>query len=228
MKKDRPKIAEIKMTTDVVIFTVDENELKVLLLYRDEEPFLKKLALPGGFIWEDETSNEAGRRILKSKTNVDNFYFEQLYTFDNPKRDPRERIATVAYFALVPKDKLDSEVLSQNTVLKPVGKTKQLAFDHSQILSYAAARLRSKLAYSNIAYSLLPKHFSLQELQNVYEVILGKTLDKRNFRKKIQSLELIEPTEIKQTGTRHRPAMLYQFKQHSYTELDEPFLKKNN
>jgi 8-oxo-dGTP diphosphatase len=220
--KKLPPLSPAQLTADVVIFTVDDGELKALLINRKEPPFSGELALPGGFIWKDETSSQAALRILKSKTNVDNVFFEQLFTFDAPDRDPRGHIITVAYFALVPSDILRSAALKENTTLLSVKNISKLAFDHKEILIYAIKRLRSKLAYSNIAYSLLPRLFTLTQLQDIYEVILGHTIDKRNFRKKIASLDIIEATNQKQTGGRHRPALLYKFKKRGFTELEEP------
>jgi len=215
-------LADIQATTDVVVFTIEDKTLKVLLVQRDEEPFINHLSLPGGFLHKREKSSEAALRVLKDKAKVRNVFSEQLYTFDDPKRDPRGQIITVAYFALVPANKLLSVRLAKNTAIQSVKETKGLAFDHDEILNYAVKRMRTKLGYSNVAYSLLPKLFTLSQLQEVYEVILGHPVDKRNFRKKIMSLGIIEPTNQKLTGQKHRPALLYKFKKHSYTELEEP------
>jgi 8-oxo-dGTP diphosphatase len=220
--KELPPLSPAQLTTDVVIFTVDEGDLKVLLIKRKNPPFSYDLALPGGFIWKGETSTQAALRILQSKTSVDNVFFEQLYTFDAPDRDPRGHVISIAYFALVPSDILRGAAVHENTTLMSVKNVKTLAFDHKQILNYAVKRLRSKLAYSNVAYSLLPRLFTLSQLQDIYEVILGHEIDKRNFRKKIASLDIIEATNQKQIGGRHRPALLYKFKKRGFTELEEP------
>lgn len=213
----KPPIADVQITVDLVIFTVESKQLKALLVRRDEPPFEAQLSLPGGFMWADETSLMTASRVLNDKTSLKTAFFEQLYSFDEIKRDPRGRIVTLAYFALVP-----AESISQADIVLSVDEIADLAFDHKQILDYAVSRLRNKLAYSNIAYSLLPKLFTLSQLQEVYEVILGHEIDKRNFRKKIFSLDIIEETNQKQTGRKHRPARLYKFKQHRYAELTEP------
>lgn len=215
-------LADSQVTADVVVFTVDERLLKVLLIRRDDAPFKGAPSLPGGFLHKNETSDQTALRVLKAKAHVQDVFSEQLYTFDDPKRDPRGHIITIAHFALVPTDKLITRRLAKNAEIKPVNEVNGLAFDHDQILAYAVRRLRTKLGYSNIAYSLLPKLFTLSQLQEVYEVILGHTVDKRNFRKKILSLGIIEPTAQQLTGQKHRPARLFKFKKHSYAELEEP------
>lgn len=215
-----PAKAKPEVTVDIVVFTIEDGTLKVLLVRREREPAKGELSLPGGFIWENETSAQAALRILKDKANVQNIFIEQLYTFDDPKRDSRGHVITISHFALAPAEKLQN--LADNALLQPVSEVKQLPFDHSAILAYSVKRLRNKLGYSNVAYSLLPELFTLSQLQEVYEVILGHPVDKRNFRKKIMSLEIIEPTEQKLSGRRNRPARLYKFKKHGYEELDEP------
>lgn len=217
-----PPKARPEITVDIVVFTVEDRQLKVLLFRRTREPFVGRLALPGGFLWENETSAQAALRTLIDKTNVSGVFSEQLYTFDNPKRDKRGHIITVAYLALVPIETTNRSRLRDGAEFMNVDEVKALPFDHGQILKYAIKRLRTKLGYSNVAYSLLPKLFTLSQLQEVYEVILGHSVDKRNFRKKIMSLGLIEPTAQKQTGRKHRPAQLFRFQKHGYTELEEP------
>lgn len=216
----RPPKANPEITVDVAVFTIDDSDLKVVLVKRDQSPGKDKLSLPGGFLWQKETTAEAAERILKDKVSVNGLFMEQLYTFDNPKRDPRGHIISVAYFALAPIDKLKH--LQPGVEILSIKEVKDLAFDHDSIMTYATKRLRAKLGYSNVAYSLLPKLFTLSQLQEVYEVILGHPVDKRNFRKKILSLDIIEPTNQQLTGLRHRPARLHKFKKRSYSELEEP------
>jgi len=220
--KVRPPKAQPEITVDTVIFTIEEGVLKVLLVRRGGDPYKGQLALPGGFLWANETMAQAAVRVLTTKANVKDVFFEQLYTFDNPKRDTRGHVITVAHFALVPAQRLRSIRLDENVSLVPVKSIKRMPFDHMEILSYADKRLRTKLGYSNVAYSLLPEAFTLSQLQEVYEVILGHEVDKRNFRKKIQSLDIIELTGQKQTGRKHRPARLFRFKKRGYAELEEP------
>ena len=216
-------LANVQVAVDVVVFTLREGKISVLLHARRNDPYKGKLALPGGFLWEGETTMEAAKRVLKSKTGQDKVYVEQLYSFDNPKRDPRGRVISVTYFALTPEEFLDNTKSDKlNAHIYSVDEVGELPFDHNQIINYALVRLRSKLLYTNVAYSLLPDKFTLTSLQLLYEGILGRKLDKRNFRKKYLSLGLIESTGKYQTGAAHRPALLYKFKSHNPTELEEP------
>jgi 8-oxo-dGTP diphosphatase len=213
------------MTVDDVIFVLKEDQLQVLLINRVNEPFQHTWALPGGFLATDETTAEAARRILHDKAGVSDVYVEQLYTFDGLERDVRGHIPTVAYYALVPEDKLKiaNGGRTQQPTLYPVAELPALAFDHDTIIDYALSRLRSKLEYTNVAFSLLPPKFTFHQLQKLYETVLGHTLDKRNFRKKFASLELIEATGEKTGGGRHRPAELYRFKSQTPTEFERWF-----
>ncbi len=220
--KSRPAKAKLEITVDIVVFTIEDKLLKVVLVKRDLPPYKNKFSLPGGFLWQTESTVGATERILKDKVNIGGIFMEQLYTFDHTNRDPRGHIISIAYFALAPIEELSQISSADNIQLKSVHSFKGLAFDHDAILTYATKRLRSKLGYSNVAYSLLPKLFTLRQLQEVYEVILGHPVDKRNFRKKILSLDIIEPTNQQLTGQRHRPARLHKFKKYSYSELEEP------
>lgn len=205
------------VTVDLVIFTVHKEMLKVLLVQRGEEPFHDCWALPGGFLMKGESLKEAAQRVLHEKTGVQNVYMEQLYTFGEPGRDPRARVITVAYFALIPWQHLsqpDSEKIAGLAWL-PVNKPPQLAFDHKDILAHAAKRLRSKAGYSSIVAGLMPKQFRLSELQSMYEIIINEKLDKRNFRKQMLATGLLKETGKKDSAGAHRPAMLYQFKTRS-------------
>ncbi|MFH1637093.1 MAG: NUDIX domain-containing protein [Candidatus Woesearchaeota archaeon] len=201
------------VTVDVIIFTIMEDDLKVLLVKRKITPFRGKWAIPGGFVRTDESLEAAAKRELLEETNVKNIYLEQLYTFGSPKRDPRGRVITVAYFALVnPKD-LDIRASTDASDVKwfSVYKLPELAFDHEQMLEYSLQRLRYKLEYSTVCFQLLPKCFTLTDLQKAYETIFNRELDKRNFRKKILSLGLINETGKITKGMAHRPAKLYSF-----------------
>lgn len=199
------------VTTDIVVFTIRHGQLKVLLIRRAEEPYLGQWALPGGFVLIDEGLDAAARRELREETGVDGVYLEQLYTFGAPDRDPRERVITVAYYALIPSDRLriraatDAEAVGWFGMAELPG----LAFDHRRILELAYERLKAKLDYSTIAFQFMPKEFTLTELQAVYELILGEILDKRNFRKRILTLNLIEETGATRREGAHRPAKLY-------------------
>lgn len=202
------------VTVDVLIFTVQEGDLKIILVKRAIEPYKGSWAIPGGFVRKNESLEDAALRELSEETGVKDVYLEQLYTFGDPKRDPRGRVVTVAYFALMPAEHLELKGTTDVSAAKwfPVNELPKLAFDHQQIVEYALERLRTKIQYSNITHGLMPDEFRLSELQSVYESILGEKLDKRNFRKKILSLGLLSPTGKMEVEGAHRPAMLYKFK----------------
>ena len=199
------------VTTDIVIFTIRQYELKVLLINRALQPHKGEWALPGGFVNLEESLEEGARRELEEETGVSGVYLEQLYTFGKPDRDPRERVITVAYYALVPSDKLEIRAASDAEGVSwfAVHDLPKLAFDHQEILDKAHERLVAKLEYSTIAFQFMPKEFTLTELQQVYELILRETVDKRNFRKRILSLGLIKETGKERKEGAHRPAKLY-------------------
>ncbi len=199
------------VTTDIVIFTIRQDELKVLLIKRALAPHRNEWALPGGFIKLEESLDEGARRELEEETGVSGVYLEQLYTFGQPDRDPRERVITVAYYALVPSDKFEVRAGSDAEGVSWFGMKEipNLAFDHQEILDMAHERLTAKLEYSTIAFQFMPINFTLSELQHVYEVILRGPIDKRNFRKRILGLELINETGKERKTGAHRPAKLY-------------------
>lgn len=210
------------VTVDLVIFTVNKDALKVMLVKRAEEPFSGYWSLPGGFLKLGESLDEAALRVLKEKTGVQEVYLEQLYTFGEPDRDPRARVITVTYFALIPWKKLSTPESHKVTDVtwQSIDRLSRLAFDHKEIVNYAVQRLRAKAGYSNIVYGLLPEQFRLSDLQKMYEIILHKQLDKRNFRKKMLAAGLLRETGKKDSGGAHRPAMLYQFKKMEIAFLD--------
>jgi 8-oxo-dGTP diphosphatase len=199
------------VTVDIVVFTIRHDALKVLLIKRAERPYRGRWAMPGGFVGIDEGLDEAAARELREETGVDDVYLEQLYTFGDPGRDPRERVITVAYYALIPSDRLQ---LRAATDAEAVGwfaldELPKLAFDHARILEMALQRLRAKLDYSTIALQFMPEVFTLSDLQGVYELILGGPVDKRNFRKRILALDAVEETARERRDGAHRPARLY-------------------
>lgn len=199
------------VTVDVAVFTIRNDALKVLLIKRAEAPHRGQWALPGGFVNIDESLDDAARRELAEETGVSGFYLEQLYSFGAPDRDPRERVITVAYYALIPSDRLE---LKAATDAEGVGwfaldELPTLAFDHAEILDTALERLAAKLDYSTIAFQLMPEAFTLTELQHVYELITRAPIDKRNFRKRILALDLLELTGEEKREGPHRPAQLY-------------------
>ncbi|MBI3760582.1 MAG: NUDIX hydrolase [Chloroflexi bacterium] len=209
--RDRPT-----MSVDVAILSLRENDLQVLLVRRGAAPFKGKWAIPGGFVKPDETLQAAAVRELEEETGVRDVYVEQLYTFGDPGRDPRGRVITVAYFALVP----------AHAAREPRGgddaaearwwsmyQLPDLAFDHAEILEYALQRLRNKLEYTAVGFQLLPAEFTLSELQTAYEIVLGEQLDKRNFRRRILEAKVIRETRKYREGVGGRPAKLYRYRE---------------
>ena len=199
------------VTVDITIFTIRDNQLKLLLIRRALEPYQGKWALPGGFIQMDEDLETAARRELEEETGLSGVYLEQLYTFGQPDRDPRERVITIAYYALIPSDKLRLQAATDAEAVGWFGMDElpELAFDHKDIVSMAHQRLVAKLDYSTLAFQFLANEFTLMELQRVYEIILQEQLDKRNFRKWALALEQIEETGEQRREGAHRPAKLY-------------------
>jgi len=209
------------LAVDCVVFGLDEADLKVLLIQRKLPPFQHAWALPGGFVRLDETIDEAAQRELREEAGVSDVYLEQLYTFGTLDRDPRERVVTVAYYALA---KLGDHRIRAATDAMGVGwfgldDLPKLAFDHSEIVTGAHERLRGKVRYAPIGFELLPARFSLTQLQRLYEIILGTALDKRNFRKKILAMDLLVETDEFEQGVRHRAARLYRFDRRKYDRL---------
>jgi 8-oxo-dGTP diphosphatase len=202
------------ITVDVVIFTLQRGELHVLLVQRKHPPFADAWAIPGGFVHEDETLEAAARRELAEETGVRDVYLEQLYTFGDPDRDPRGRVISVGYIALVRSERQRLAAASDAADVRwfPADELPQpLAFDHDRIMRYAVDRLRSKLEYTTLAFQLLPEVFSLPELKQIYEQILGEPLDRGNFYRKIKAAELLEETSGFREG-KGRPARLYRFR----------------
>jgi 8-oxo-dGTP diphosphatase len=201
------------VTTNVVIFTLLEDKLRLLLVKRARDPFKGYWALPGGFISLEEDLEESATRTLERETGITGVYLEQLYTFGRPQRDPRERVITVAYYALVPADRVKLRAQDADSLgWFPVEALPTLALDHCEIVAMASQRLAAKLDYSTIAFQFMPEQFTLSELQTVYETILREALDKRNFRKWVLALERIEETGEERREGSHRPAKLYRMK----------------
>ena len=204
-----------EITTDVVIFTIKDNKLQVLLVKRANEPFKGRWAIPGGFIRLSENLDNAALRILKEKTNVDNIYLEQLYTFGDPLRYPSSRVITCAYFALIRSDDIKLSFDNSQGITEvqwhEVYNLPTLAFDHKEIIEYSIKRMRERLEFCPISFQLLPEKFTLTELQKSYELILDMKLDKRNFRKKVLTGSVLkELNEYTKIGSK-RPARLYSF-----------------
>src|SRR5258708_5181040 len=193
-KYERPSV-----TVDVVMMSVRQGDLQVLLIKRRAWPYEGMWAIPGGFVNPDESLETAAKRELREETALEDVYLEQLYTFGDPGRDPRTRVITVVYFALLDSERLQVRAADDAVDVGwfPVSNLPSLAFDHEKILHYPLSRLRGKLEYTTIAFSLLPEQFTLRELQRVYEIILHRRLDKRNFRKKILATGILEDTGAK-------------------------------
>lgn len=202
------------VTTDIVIFTIQDDALNVLLIKRALPPHKNQWALPGGFIEIEESLEEGARRELQEETGVEGVYLEQLHTFGQPDRDPRERVITVAYLAIIPADELEMKAGSDAEDVRwfKIKELPDLAFDHKRIIKMAHERLTAKVDYSTIAFQFMPKVFTLSELQYVYEVILREQLDKRNFRKRISSFDMLRETGKERREGAHRPAKLYRVK----------------
>jgi len=222
MNTKYPEYEQAAVTVDLVIFTVNDDLLKVMLVKRAEEPFADRWSLPGGFLKSSESLGDAALRVLREKAGVEDVYVEQLYTFGDLDRDPRTRVITVAYFALIPWKELVPPPSDKVTDLMwaSVNRLPKLAFDHREIVAYAVQRLRAKAGYSNIVYALMPRQFRLSELQRMYEIIINHKLDKRNFRKRMLATGLLRETGRKDVAGAHRPAMLYKFKKMEIAFLD--------
>lgn len=201
------------VTVDMVIFSVFDNELKVLLVERGMEPFKDRWAIPGGFVQINESLDETAQRELIEETGVKDVYLEQLYSFGEINRDPRGRVITISYFALVNADKVKLKASTDVKDVKwfSIKKLPVLAFDHKKILDYALKRLKWKFEYTCVGFSLLPKKFKLSELQRLYEVVFDKKFDKRNFMKKVHSLNILKEEGIDESVP-YRPPTLYSLK----------------
>jgi 8-oxo-dGTP diphosphatase len=213
---DRPLV-----TSDVVVFTIREGELRLLLIKRRHEPHAGRWALPGDTLLPDEDLEHAALRALAAQTGVSGVYVEQLYTFGTPDRDPRGQVVSVAHYALVPSEQLRLRAAGEAAAVGWFAReqTSDLAFDHAEIVATAHARLVAKLDYSTIAFQFLPAQFTLSELQGVYETIREEALDKRNFRKWILARRAIEETgEVRRDGS-HRPARLYRVRYPGRVEI---------
>lgn len=215
-------LQNIRVAVDAIVFGYQNNQLYVLLIQQKFGTQESYWALPGGLVKNDESLQEAVKRELKEETNVSVNYFEQLYTFgDDVNRDPRNRVISVAYFALVDPSKLTIKADSdaEHAQWFKINEVPSLAFDHNSILKKAIERLKAKLTYEPVGFDLLPKEFLFSELENLYCTILEKEIDRRNFRKKILSFEIIEETEQFGSSKSGRPAKLFKFNKLKYNGL---------
>ena len=213
------------LTVDCVIFGYEASasSLKVLLIRRKLPPFEGAWSLPGGFVQMEESVEAAAMRELKEETGVADVFLEQLYTFGAVERDPRDRVVSVAYYALVSLQRhpLQAATDASDAQWFELSALPKLGFDHTEILGCAVERLRRKIRYEPIGFELLPETFTLSQLQKLYEQILERKIDKRNFRKKLLKMDLLIDTEKKETGVAHRAAQLYQFNAKKYQLLKQ-------
>jgi 8-oxo-dGTP diphosphatase len=214
------EFARPALAVDIVVFALDSDDLRVMLIERKLPP-LGNWALPGGFVRVEETLHKAAVRELREETGLNDLFLEQLYTFGEMRRDPRERVVSVAYYALV---NIAGHAVQASTDARAaawfaVGELPPLAFDHAEIVQMALARLRSKVRYQPIGFELLPEKFTLRQLQHLYEVVLDRPLDKRNFRKKLLSMGVLKETSEIETDVAHRAARLYRFDKKAYDRL---------
>ena len=221
-KKHCYKYPHPAVTTDCVIFGFDGSELQVLLIERGIEPFKGKWAFPGGFLNMDETAGEGAMRELKEETGLENAYIEQFNTYSEPGRDPRERVITIAHYALVRIQEVKGGDDAAKAQWFPIDEVPQLAFDHDKILRDAMRKLRERIHFEPIGFELLPEKFTMRELQILYESILGVKFDRRNFAKKMMHYELLNQLDETVRPTAKRDALLYSFNKDNY----ELFKKK--
>jgi len=211
------------LTVDCVIFGLDleSASLNVMLIERDLEPFAGMWAIPGGFVRKGETLQAAALRELQEETGIEDVFLEQLYSFGDPKRDPRGWVVSVAYYALVSPEQHPVQAATDAREARwfAVNQVPRLAFDHAEILAVALERLRGKLTYAPIGFELLPQKFTIKQLQRLYEIVLGTQLDNRNFRKKIFAMGVLRELEEMQKGVPHRAARLYKFDEKKYRQL---------
>lgn len=211
------------VTTDCVIFGFDEGELKILLIERGIEPYKGRWALPGGFLDMNEDAETCARRKLLEETCLSDLFMEQLYTFSAVERDPRYRVVSIAYYALVKLSDYEAQAGTDTANIKwfPLSEVPDLAFDHQEILKMAIERLKGKIKYQPIGFELLPEEFTLPELHQLYETVLQTKLDRRNFRKKMLSFGLLIDKNEFLSGAPNRAPKLYSFDKEKYEKLSE-------
>lgn len=214
------------LTVDSVIFQIVDGDFLVLLVQRAQEPFKDMWALPGGYNASGETTREAMERTISSKAGISSKnlrLIEQLYTFDTVARDPRGHAVSVTYMGLGRNLVPEETKSTQNPGFFNINELPKLAYDHHKIIEYAHDRVKSKITYTNAIFALLPELFTLSQLQSAYETVFGHQLDKRNFRKKFLSLDLIHATDEYRREGAHRPAQLYKFNQQTLEGLARSF-----
>lgn len=213
----------IKLTVDAVVFGYEAGVISVLLIKRKYEPFKGKWAIPGGFVLNDESLEDAVQRELVEETGVQINYLEQLYTFGKPNRDPRGRVVSIAYVGLVRPNafKILASTDAEEVQWFTINELPELSFDHKEILNKAIERLKAKITYEPIGFELLDKKFPFSDLEKLYTTLLGREIDRRNFRKKIKGLNVLDELDEKVSKGSGRPANLFQFNQKRYFQLKE-------
>lgn len=211
----------IKLSVDAVVFGYESGTISVLLIKRKYEPFKGKWAIPGGFVLDDESLEEAVERELREETGIKINYLEQLYTFGNPKRDPRNRVVSVAYFGLIKPSafKIFASTDAEEVAWFKINELPELSFDHDEILNLAITRLQGKITYQPIGFELLDNKFPFSDLEKLYTTLLGREIDRRNFRKKILSLNILDELNEKFSKGSGRPANLFKFNHKRYFKL---------
>lgn len=213
----------MKLSVDAVVFGYEQGNISVLLIKRKYDPFKGQWAIPGGFIKNDESLEDAVERELFEETGVKINYLEQLYTFGKPNRDPRGRVVSVAYFGLVRPNtfKITASTDAEQVRWFPINEIPKLSFDHREILNTAVERVQGKITYEPIGFELLDKKFPFSDLEKLYTTLLGREIDRRNFRKKIVGLNILDELDEKVSKGSGRPANLFQFNQKRYFQLKE-------
>lgn len=209
------------VTTDCVIFGFDGNKLQVLLVKRGIEPYKGKWAFPGGFLKLDESAREGALRELREETGLTDAYIKQLHTFSEPERDPRERVITIAYYALVKIAEVKGGDDAEDAQWFTIDDVPSLAFDHDRILRKAIEELRRQIHFEPIGFELLPEKFTMRELQNLYEAILSVHFDRRNFYNKLRRLGILDELKERVNPTQKKEAYLYSFNKAKYDELKQ-------
>ncbi|MFH4967499.1 NUDIX domain-containing protein [Gaetbulibacter sp. M240] len=213
---------KVFLALDCIIFGFDDEDLKVLLIRRDFEPEIGKWSLMGGFMKNDETLNDAAARILHRLTGMHDIYMEQLYTFSEVDRDPVTRTVSTAYYAIVNIEKYNEELIENfNGEWFSLKKAPKLIFDHNEMVEKAVKRLRRRTSISPIGFELLPEKFTMRQLQKLYEAILGKKIDKRNFTNKIKSMDILIKLDEKDMSSSTKGSYLHMFDQEKYKSKQE-------
>jgi len=211
----------IRLSVDAVVFGYEAGTISVLLIKRKYEPFKSKWAIPGGFVLEEESLEEAVERELREETGIKIDYLEQLYTFGHPKRDPRSRVVSVAYFGLIKPSsfRIFASTDAEEAQWFKINELPSLSFDHDEILKLAITRLQGKITYEPIGFELLDTKFPFSDLEKLYTTLLGRAIDRRNFRKKILSLNVLDELDEKVSKGSGRPANLFKFNRKRYFQL---------